>query len=70
MPQGRGTVITGRIEQGVVKVGEDVELVGMQGVPTKTVVTGAPTHLLAIVCLFSSNHTKSTRKDRVFQAVM
>jgi elongation factor Tu len=36
---GRGTVVTGRIEQGVVKVGDDVEIVGLR--PTqKTVVTG------------------------------
>jgi len=36
---GRGTVVTGRIEQGVVKVGEEVEIVGLR--PTsKTVVTG------------------------------
>jgi elongation factor Tu len=36
---GRGTVATGRIERGVVKVQEDVELVGM-GAEKKTVVTG------------------------------
>ncbi|MDP2935140.1 MAG: elongation factor Tu [Dehalococcoidia bacterium] len=37
--KGRGTVVTGRIERGVVKVGEEIELVGLQ--PTrKTVVTG------------------------------
>jgi elongation factor Tu len=36
---GRGTVVTGRIEQGVVKVGDEVEVVGIR--PTvKTVVTG------------------------------
>ncbi|MEW6774819.1 MAG: elongation factor Tu [Bdellovibrionota bacterium] len=36
---GRGTVVTGRIEQGVIKVGEEVEIVGIK--PTvKTVVTG------------------------------
>jgi len=36
---GRGTVATGRIERGIVKVGEDVEIVGIK--PTqKTVVTG------------------------------
>ena len=36
---GRGTVVTGRIEQGVVKVGEECEIVGIR--PTqKTVVTG------------------------------
>ena len=37
--EGRGTVVTGRVERGVVKVGEDVEVVGLR--PTaKTVVTG------------------------------
>ena len=36
---GRGTVGTGRIEQGVVKVGEEVELLGL-GAQEKTVVTG------------------------------
>jgi elongation factor Tu len=36
---GRGTVVTGRIEQGVVKVGEEIEIVGIR--PTqKKVVTG------------------------------
>ena len=37
--QGRGTVVTGRIEQGVVKVGEQIEIIGIQP-PTKTTVTG------------------------------
>ena len=36
---GRGTVVTGRIERGVVKVGEEVEIVGLKPT-TKTVVTG------------------------------
>jgi elongation factor Tu len=36
---GRGTVVTGRIEQGVVKIGEEVELVGL-GETRKTTVTG------------------------------
>ena len=37
--QGRGTVVTGKVEQGVVKVGEEVEIVGLR--PTaKTVCTG------------------------------
>jgi elongation factor Tu len=36
---GRGTVVTGRIERGIVKVGEEVEIVGFR--PTaKTIVTG------------------------------
>ncbi|EHA8586820.1 putative Elongation factor Tu, mitochondrial [Cocos nucifera] len=39
--QGRGTVVTGRVEQGTIKVGEDVEILGLtQGGPTKTTVTG------------------------------
>jgi len=37
--KGRGTVATGRVERGVVKVGEEVEIVGMKET-TKTVVTG------------------------------
>ena len=37
--QGRGTVVTGRVERGIVKVGEEVEIVGIR--PTvKTTVTG------------------------------
>ncbi len=36
---GRGTVATGRVERGVVKVGEEVEIVGIRPT-TKTVVTG------------------------------
>ncbi|MFB0516936.1 MAG: elongation factor Tu [Candidatus Neomarinimicrobiota bacterium] len=36
---GRGTVGTGRIEQGVIKVGEEVEIIGL-GAHEKTVVTG------------------------------
>jgi len=37
--EGRGTVVTGRIERGVVKVGEEAEIVGLQ--PTaKTTITG------------------------------
>ena len=38
--EGRGTVATGRIERGVVKVGEEVEIVGLKATPTKTTVTG------------------------------
>ncbi|HWH07519.1 MAG TPA: elongation factor Tu [Candidatus Paceibacterota bacterium] len=37
--EGRGTVITGRIERGVIKVGEEVEIVGLKDT-TKTTVTG------------------------------
>ena len=38
--EGRGTVATGRIERGVVKVGEEVEIVGLAEVPVKTTCTG------------------------------
>ena len=37
---GRGTVVTGRIERGVVKVNEEVEIVGIHEKSTKTTVTG------------------------------
>jgi len=36
---GRGTVATGRVERGIIKVGDDVEIVGMKDT-TKSVVTG------------------------------
>jgi len=39
--KGRGTVVTGRIERGKVRVGETIEIIGMQeGPPRQTVVTG------------------------------
>ncbi len=37
---GRGTVATGRIEQGAVRVGEEVEVVGIRPKTTRTVATG------------------------------
>ncbi|MDO5734334.1 MAG: elongation factor Tu [Eubacteriales bacterium] len=37
---GRGTVATGRIERGMIKVGEPVEIVGLQDEPRTSVVTG------------------------------
>jgi elongation factor Tu len=37
---GRGTVATGRVEQGTIKVGESVEIVGIRPKTTSTVVTG------------------------------
>ena len=37
---GRGTVATGRIERGILKVGEEVEIVGLSDEKKKTVVTG------------------------------
>ncbi len=38
--EGRGTVVTGRIERGIVKVGTEVEVLGMGRKPQKTAVTG------------------------------
>ena len=37
---GRGTVVTGRIERGIVKVGEEIEIVGIKEESSKTTVTG------------------------------
>jgi elongation factor Tu len=38
--EGRGTVATGRIERGVVKVGDEVQIIGLSKEPVKTTVTG------------------------------
>jgi elongation factor Tu len=38
--EGRGTVVTGRIERGTVHINDEVQLVGIHEEPTKTVVTG------------------------------
>ena len=38
--EGRGTVVTGRIERGVVKTGEEIEIVGLTEAPRKTTCTG------------------------------
>tara|TARA_B100000579_G_scaffold31835_1_gene22279 strand:+ start:537 stop:1733 length:1197 start_codon:yes stop_codon:yes gene_type:complete len=37
---GRGTVVTGRVERGVVTVGDEVEIIGLTDESTKTVATG------------------------------
>lgn len=37
--EGRGTVVTGRIEKGIIKIGEEIEIVGLRDT-VKTVVTG------------------------------
>ena len=37
---GRGTVATGRVERGQLKMGEEVEIVGLMDAPRKTVITG------------------------------
>ena len=37
---GRGTVITGSIERGIVKKGDELELIGHSNIPLKTVATG------------------------------
>ena len=37
---GRGTVATGRVERGILKLSEEVEIVGLMDAPRKTVVTG------------------------------
>jgi elongation factor Tu len=38
--KGRGTVVTGRVERGTVKIGEEIEIVGLRDEVRKTVVTG------------------------------
>lgn len=55
--QGRGTVVTGRIEQGVVKTGDEIEIVGLSDTPTKTTVTG--------VEMFKKNLNRGEAGDNV-----
>jgi elongation factor Tu len=38
--EGRGTVATGRVERGVVRVGDEVQIIGLSKEPVKTTVTG------------------------------
>jgi elongation factor Tu len=38
--EGRGTVATGRIERGIVKVGDEVLIIGLSATPAKTICTG------------------------------
>ncbi|MBM4352259.1 MAG: elongation factor Tu [Deltaproteobacteria bacterium] len=38
--KGRGTVVTGRVERGVVKMGDEIEIIGLSKEPRRTVVTG------------------------------
>ncbi|MHB9092002.1 MAG: elongation factor Tu [Chloroflexota bacterium] len=38
--KGRGTVVTGRVERGVVKTGEEIEIIGLERATRKVVVTG------------------------------
>jgi elongation factor Tu len=40
---GRGTVVTGLVERGIVKVGDEVEIIGL-GETRRTVVTSVETH--------------------------
>ncbi len=38
--EGRGTVVTGRIERGVIHINDEIEIVGLNEEPSKTVITG------------------------------
>ena len=38
--KGRGTVVTGRVERGTMKKGEEIEIVGLREESMKTTVTG------------------------------
>jgi elongation factor Tu len=40
---GRGTVVTGTVEQGKAKIGDEIEIVGYSDKTTKTIITGIET---------------------------
>ena len=51
-------MITGRIEQGIVRTGDEIELVGIQSKPTKSVVTGGLGNRVAGVQKISAPFTR------------
>ena len=56
---GRGTVVTGRVDRGIVKVGEEVEIIGIR--PTiKTVVTGVATLPEGVEMVMPGDNVKMT----------
>lgn len=59
---GRGTVVTGRVEMGKVKTGDEVEIVGLAAAPTKTTVTGTR-HLYHICILPVSDQPRNLGGD-------
>jgi elongation factor Tu len=54
---GRGTVVTGRVEQGIVNIGDELEVVGIQKAVTKTTCTG--------VEMFKKNLNRGEAGDNV-----
>lgn len=55
--EGRGTVVTGRIERGTVKIGDDVDVLGMGRADQKTAVTG--------IEMFNKSMTEGQAGDNV-----
>lgn len=53
---GRGTVVTGKVERGVVKKGDDVEIIGY-GSHIKTTVTGVEMFHKQLVCSWDNRYT-------------
>lgn len=47
---GRGTVATGRVETGIIKVGDQVDIIGITKAPMKTSVTGTAMCVCVCVC--------------------
>ncbi len=68
--EGRGTVVTGRIDRGIVKVGEEVEMVGIKDT-TKTTVTGVEMFNKSLDQGQAGDNAgvllRGTKKDEVFR---
>jgi elongation factor Tu len=66
--EGRGTVVTGRVERGQVKVGEEIEIVGIQPT-TKTTVTGVEMFNKSLDAAMAGDNAgvllRGTKKDDV-----
>ena len=66
---GRGTVVTGRIQRGTIKIGDEVELVGHKS-KAKTIITGKLNGLKKkcnYMCMIKSVETSSAGTDFLFK---
>ena len=63
---GRGTVATGRVERGTVKVGDAAEIVGLQDEPTQTVITGVEMFRKTLTRPWQGTTSEPAPRDRPY----
>ena len=64
---GRGTVVTGRVERGIIKVGEEIEIVGIKDTETTTcrVLRCSASCLMKVVLVRTLVLLRGTKRDEV-----